>query len=518
MRYLYRKIILTDKYPHVTILGIYYNQRFLERYILKPNKGIDAVTRGRLLREYFPAISFFDIEKGVDHYIDNYIGQKQGKWTLDIAKMSKSKNKNYACLFPQKISHWDEDKARSKYGSADVIKFYLYEQNETFFSKISRIKDRPARFDKKPIPDIFLADINYDNGIDVWESWDFEHIVVHKMRHDPPSIYEAFTYYARRQYNLVGFALNDASYNENDPFNNDISYLIKKGENIANSAVEECYPDTKKLNNEKWIIFFLLKQNTLEGVPRDVKTDVPRELEKFIEQLKNWEIEIKNKNKYIKNENEIVFIPYSKSNKRTLNNLFTKIAPFLDDSEKQKLSEKKTDRAKIELLLDQFIMHPSIKEIYSKQEIDSIYELFLKKDDSFSMDEEIKNDKDDNKFGNRPNQIEDEKYHSTEDISITSYSLRLVLLEFENEFKHEFGKEKLGLFLKCLPKHFEEHPNHFDSDKNLIIMSKYSKEELFKIYCSVAGRPTEDELWKQFLVMMNRVMDNINRIKKELEE
>ena len=134
MKFLNGSTILTDRYPHVIKTRVYYYRRFLKRHILKTNERIDAVTLINLLKDYFPGLRFFDIEKSADNLdIEKYFYKEQGKWIFDIAAMSRSEN--YTHLFPKDISHWDEGLARSKYGSVDVIRFFIYEQNEIFLVK-----------------------------------------------------------------------------------------------------------------------------------------------------------------------------------------------------------------------------------------------------------------------------------------------------------------------------------------------------------------------------------------------
>ena len=516
MKFLYKSTILTYRYPHVIKMRVYYYPRFFKRLILKPDEEIDAETLRQLLKDYFPGLYFFDIEKNADNLdIRKYFDKKWDKWTLNIIAMSKHKSDdkkcaNYACLFPKKVSHWDEDQARSKYGSADIIRFFIYEQNETFFSKISCL-NRAIRFDKKSIPDKFLTEIDYYGGKDILEMWDFSGIVAHKMRHDPPSIYKAFTYYARRQYNLTGFALKDTSYNDNDPHSNNICDLINIGIKIANNAAKDYSPKTKnKQTMEEQTKFFELQQEILESVPNK-GTDVPRELEKFIEQLKSRIREI-NKSNYTEIENKAVIKltnkPYDKSDRKTINNLIAKIIPHLNEDEKEKMQSwtlyDKVDR------LYESLTQPKFKGLYSKREIDSIRALFQKKDEPMSLDEKVNNNEDE-----RPpilyDVTPDKKFLNPEDGVIR----RLPLNEFINEFKDELG-EKLNLFLELLQGYFEKYPLalHYDSDENSNAI-KYPINQLFENFCSLTGLQMHEGIRKQYLVMFKRAINNIKRSVKD---
>jgi hypothetical protein len=542
MEILNESTILTDKYPRVIKRRVYYYRHFIKRHILKPNERIDAITLIQLLNDYFPGLRFFDIEKKTDKKwdIEKYFYKEQGKWILDITAMSK--NENYARLFPKDISHWDEVLSRSKYGSADVIRFFIYEQNETFLDKISCL-NRTIRFDKNAVPEKFLKEIKYYEGTDVWDIWNFSKIVELK----PSSIYEAFAYYARSQYNLLAFTLNDASYNDNDPLNNDADYLINRGEKIIDNAVEEHYPEMKKLRIElekmiensgakqeqktqkqeiqdqkiieKYYRFLKLEREILQSAPKK-GTDVPRGLEKFIELLRNGIYEIKKK-KYDDSD-----LPYTKSDLRTINNLLAKIIPYLNEDEKGKMKWGTLD--KMDLL------HSYI-ERFSQREQTSVKVLFLKKN-TLSLDN---NEDEDEKPRNRYNATPDEQYLYPEDRFIRLNRQQLPFIEFKKEFKKEFEKEfekkfkdelreKLKLFKEklldklweILQEYFEKYPLplYYDSDE-FFKKNNNSIEKLSEIFCSYADIPESEGIKKQFEVMFRRAFKNaIDNIKRNLND
>jgi len=552
MKFLNGSTLLTDRYPHVIKTRVYYYRHFLKRHILKTNERIeDAEKLRQLINDYFPGLRFFDIERRTDKKwdIEKYFYKEQGKWILDITAMSK--NENYACLFPKDISHWDEGLAKSKYGSADVIRFFIYEQNETFFSKISSL-NRTIRFDKKAVPDKFLDEINYYDGTDVWDLWDFFKIVVH----NPPYIHKAFAYYARMQYNLLAFALNDTSYNDNDPHNNDIDYLTDRGKNIMNKKIgekieekehisemeklkiklEELKQGKKKLDElkleikvleknkleelklkikvqekkklemeleEKHYRFLELEQEILESVPKgDEGNGVPRELEKLIEQLEDRILEI-NKSNYTERDNRVperenrftiklTNKPYNESDIKKIN----KLLAIMNKDEKGKMRlwtlYDKVDR------LYESLRQPNIGELYTKEEKDSIRKLFHKKYEPVSLDN---NPNDDDSTSNLYNATPDEQYLNPENKFIWWLPF------FENEFKNELNEKDLKIFLECLPE-------YYDPDVNLQ-MNIYSKEELFKTFRILTGIPDDKTLRKLFLDMIKNAINNIKRSEKD---
>ena len=500
MKFLNGSIILTDRYPHVIKKRVYYYRRFIKRHILKPNERIeDAEKLRHLLNDYFPGICFVDNEKLVDKKwdIEKYFYKEQGKWILDITAMSK--NENYARLFPKDISYWDESLARSKYGSVDVIRFFIYEQNEFFFNKIpclSRIINFEVPEEFLEIPEKFLEEIDYYEGTYVKDLWDFSEVVAHK----PPDIHKAFTNYARRQYNLLAFALEYNLYNDNDPLNSNIDHLIKEVYEFINKKVKELlkelYPEIKKWNKEKQNRLFEKQQEILENKPEE-GTDVPREWEKFINQLKHEIIGIK-KIKYDDSD-----LPYTKNNRKTINNLLEKL------KEKEPLTRDELEITKSGTLYEKVDLLHNYKEKLSLKKETSIEQLFLK--NIWSLDKK-NNENEDKKPRNLYDTTRDEQYLNPEDMCIRPSRQQLPFVEFKKEFEKEFKNElgkKLNLFLKKLQDYFEKYPLplYYDSD-GFFKWNKHSIEKLFKIFCSLVDIPEDEEIREPFLVMFRRAFKN----------
>ena len=323
------------------------------------------------------------------------------------------------------------------------------------------------------------------------------------MAHKPPGIHETFTYYARRHYNLLGFALNDPSYNDNDPHSNDIDYLIDRGEKIRDNAIEEHYPKnwkideekdslkTKKLKKEKHILLFELKQEILENVP-EKGTDVPRDLEKFIEQFEKGIYGINQKKKYDTSD-----LPLTKSDIKTINNLFIKIIPNLEKDEKENM-QRRTLSEKVDLLRNS-LEQPNFKGLYSKREIDSIRALFQKKDEPVSLEEKLNNNEDDDKSQLEPEEI-------------------WWRPSFTNVLKSLLNKEEFEKFWALLCDGFLRHKSYrpkLDSKKKFT-MTKYAKNKQFENYCSVKSIPTDDKLQKHlFFTAIQQAVDNINNSIKD---
>jgi hypothetical protein len=86
---------------------------------------------------------------------------------------------------------------------------------------------------------------------------------------------------------------------------------------------------------------------------------------------------------------------------------------------------------------------------------------------------------------------------------------------FTGVFKQEFDEIQMKKFLECIPQHFSEYPPKYDEAGNFT-MVYYSKQQLYKTFCVITGIEEEQEIWEMFLEMIQEVIDNINRIRKEL--
>jgi len=477
------------------------NHHFInQRYRLAPRQNLSADILIQLLDDYFPGLVFFQKNSPGDISIAQYVVQKHGEWILDIRAMSKAKEKMFSSLFPDKISCWDEATARTRYGCADIIRFFVDMENDMFsagFSKSGAESREKAANRGKSIPSRFFNELDY-SGKAVWEDWDFSALVVHKMRHRPPSIYEAFDYYAHRLYTLLGFGCGLE--NTDDELIDD--GLIKAGTKRLNDTIQEQIPDTANFGIDRLTAFFEMIQETLESVPSGNSKYVPTELQVFINQLKTRIADLYKKSCFMEEEET-----YNAADRQTINNHIEKAEKYITDGESlsalQKVKLSGTYREKVNLL--HRIILARTPQGYSQRELNIIHALFLKQYRSVSLDKALDGGDDSDTYTGY-DLIGDEKYVSPDDHLVWSSF-------FRDEFAQELDKDTLEKFIECLPDHFSNHPFDVDSDGALRI-SKYSRKILFSTFCSAAGIFQENELWKPFLVLLQRVVDNINEIRK----
>jgi hypothetical protein len=452
-----------------------------------------------LLNDYFPGLVFIP-PNGTDISIAHYVIQENGKWTLDIYAMSKTKEKIFSSLFPENISGWDEAKARTRYGCADVIRFFIDTENDTFsagFFNTSADSDKAAKNSGESIPTRFFKELDY-NGKPVWEDWNFSSLVIHKMRRRPPVIYEAFGYYARRFYTLMKFGLRSGNSTDDE--------LIKSGTKLLNDIIREQIPETANFGIDRLTMFFEIIQETLEGVPSGGSIYTPAETDVLIKQLRMKTIELhKNHRLWKEHDAADADSAYNESDRKTINNHVGKAEKIVTDtatlSELQRVKLSRTYSKKINLV-HRIVSAPSSRENYSQRELNIIHGLFLKQLRPVSLDRLFGGSDEEDPFTSH-DLIIDDKYVSTEDHLLWSSF-------FRDEFEKEFDKDGLEKFIAILPDHFSKYPFDIDSDGKFDI-SKYSRKLLFSTFCSVAGIPPDDELWKPFLVLMRKVVDNINK-------
>jgi hypothetical protein len=457
---------------------------FCKRYSLALRKDLNAEILVLVLNDYFPGIAFIPKNSNGNISILRYIIQKHGKWTLDIYAMSKSGEKIFSNLFPEDISRWDETEARKKYGCADVIRFFIDIENEIFSQAVkNRGKNIPCRF---------IKELDY-SGKSVWENWDFSVLVIHKMRRRPPSIYEAFGYYAHRLYTLLNFGL--ASGNNTD------DELIKTGIKLLNDTIQEQIPISVSFSFDRLTEFFEMIQETLESVPAGGSIYTPTELDVFISQLKGRIANLYKTFNSVKEEET-----YNASDRKTINNHIEKVRKIFTNSEilseLKKIGFSGTYREKISLL--HRIIFANIPQEYSKRELNIIHSLFLKQQKSISLDRQFDDSEDGGLTGY--DLIGDDKFTTVEDHLVWSSF-------FRNEFAEELDRDSLEKFIECLPDHFSRYPFDVDSEGNLSI-SKYSRKILFSTFCLVADITPDNELWKPFLVLLQRTIENINKSRR----
>jgi hypothetical protein len=456
-------------------------------------KDVSADVLVLLLNDYFPGLVFIP-KNSRNISITKYVIQEEdGKWILDVKAMSKSKEKIFSNLFPEDISGWNEAEARTRYGCADIIRFFIDMKNDMFSAGFSN-----AALGKS-IPDRFFEELDY-YGKPVWEDWDFSALVIHRMRHHPPFIYEAFDFYAHRLYTLMGFGLGSGNTTDDE--------LIKSGTELMKDTIREQIPETESFRDERRTAFFEMTRKTLESVPTGGSKYTPTEMDVFIKQLKNKVPNLyKDNRSWKETDSADIWSAYGPADRKTINNHIEKAEKHItigeDMSALQRVKLSGTYREKINLL--HRIVCGQQLEGYLRSERDTIHGLYLKRHWPIFLDSLLGSNKDNVGF-TRYDPNKDDTYAKIQDhLEWSSF--------FRNEFEKELDKDSIEIFIKCLPHHFEEFPFDIDSDGNLSI-SKYSRKILFTIFCSVAGIAPDNELWKPFLVLMQRVVVNINKCRK----
>jgi len=470
---------------------------FYQGYRLALHKEPDAGTMVLLLNDYFPGLVFIPPNSS-DISIARYFMQQHGKWTLDINALSKSKEKIFSSLFPENTASWNEAQARKKYGCADLIRFFIDIENDKFSAEFSKSGDtahNTARNRGNSIPRRFFDELDY-NGKPVWKDWDFSALVIHRMRRRPPSIYEAFGYYARRCYTLMGFE-------RGTPDNTD-DELLKSGTKLLNDTIREQIPETADWGINRLTAFFEMIQETLESVPAGGSLYIPTAPDVFINQLKSRMADLY-KNDRSENEEDT----YSAAERKTINNHIEKAEKHAANgeilSELQKVKLTGTYREKINLL-HRIVFARQPEEQYSRRELDIIHGLFLKQHRPVSLDRALGGDEENNAFTGYDLVSDSKNISAEEHLAWTSF--------FRDEFERELDKDALEQFIECLPDHFSRFPFDTDYEGNLSI-SKYSRKILFATFCSAAGIPEDNELRGLFLVLIKRVVDSINKSKKK---
>jgi hypothetical protein len=481
MTVLFTRLTLCATLYRINIISLY----FYQRYSLAPKKDLSEGELAKVLNDYFPGLVFIP-PNGSDLSIKNYIIQENGKHILDIHSLSKSKEKIFSSLFPENISSWNEAEARTRYGCADVIRFFINRENDMFSAGFF---NAPAQKRGAGIHVRFLQELDYQ-GKPVWEDWNFSSLVTHKLRRRPPSIYEAFGYYARRFFSLMNFGLGSGNAADDE--------LIKLGTKLLNDVIREQIPGTENFGIDRLTAFFEMIQEILESVPAGDSIYTPAEMNVLIKQLKMKMTDLYRNHPDTESS-------YNAADRKTINNHVKKAEKLVADgetlSELRKVKLSGTYGEKINIVHRIAFSRPLYEE-YSQRERDIIHGLFLKQHISVSLDRLLGGDDEEDSFTGY-DLIGDDKYVSAEDHLVWSSF-------FRDEFEEELDKDGCEKFIELLPDHFSKYPFDIDSDGKLSI-SKYSRKMLFSSFCSVAGIAPDNELWKPFLVSMQRVVYNINR-------
>jgi len=460
-----------------------------------------------LLNDAFPNLYFTEKNNIQNLDILNYINEADGEYFLDLVKMSKSEH--FAHLFHEDFpAIWNEYAAKNQYGRADVIRFSLDFDNEKFLDEFSKLKNaNKVNIGKDVIPNWFLDELDFygDEKKPVWEEIDFSKIVKHKS----PDIYKAFLRYAHRMYNLLGFGLwkQTSSALENRNAND----LLLTGNKLLDGFIRKKILKINKLSVERQITIFEAEQEILESFQKVGKKYTPyllMDIKTFIKQLKSGIYGL-SKVKSFDNPDRVNQVEtFNQGDRKNIYKYFTKIGQFISDIEDFKEYHQThingTYRDKV-MFLFQWI--GVIRKNFKKRELEIIYGLLSKLHLPVPLDEPLNNSDCEKSFSLYDILTNDGDVSSDEHLSWTAL--------FLDVFKQEFDETQMKKFLECIPHHFQEYPLKYDDDEIFITMTKYSKKELYKTYCKIAGIEEEQEAWEVFLVMIQKVIDNINKIRKE---
>jgi hypothetical protein len=477
---------------------------FRQRCFLPTTHINDRSVLDYLLDDTFPQLCFSQKNNVESLDILNYVRQAGGQYILDLVKMSRSEN--FTRLFHEDFAKkWDEDTARKKYGRANVIRFFIDIENERFLAEFSKLKNANiVNIGVDSIPNMFLYELglNNDEKKPVWEEWDFSKIVKHKS----PDIYKAFERYGHKKYTLLGFGLWKL-YKENPRILKDrnTADLLLAGNKLLDSIVREEIPKIDSFSIERQIAIFEAEQEILESVPEGGSIYAPTETKTFIKQLKS-RIPSLIKSKYLDNPEQVNHVEtFNSGERKNIKKYFEKLEQYIVNIEDfNEYHETRTYREKV-MFLYQWI--GIIRKNFSERELEIIYGLIGRLGLPVSFDEPVKNKDNGESFI---------LYDITKDDRNVSADERLSgEALFTGVFKQEFDETQMKKFLECIPQHFSEYPPKYDEAGNFN-MVYYSKQQLYKTFCITAGIEEEQEIWEMFLEMIQEVIDNINRIRKEL--
>jgi hypothetical protein len=496
---------------HSAIMGLAgFRRQFLfgQRCIVPKITINDRSILDYLLDDAFPGLCFSEKNDVKSLDIQEHINEVGGEYLLDLVKMSRSES--FAHLFPEDFHVlWDEDAARKKYGRADVIRFFIDLENEKFLREFSKFKNADiVNIGKDAISNIFFEELrsNNDEKKPVWKEWDFSKIVKHKLP-KMHKIYKAFLRYAHKKYSLLGFGLwkkiKKALVNRN------AADLLLAGNRLLNKFVGKKIFKIDRLSIERQIEFLETEQEILESFRKVNNKYVPyllTDVKTFIRQIKN---RIQGLLKIFDNPDRVNHVEtFSPRDRKKKKKYFYKIGQYIsvvedfNDYHKNQISG--TYREKV-MFLYQWI--GVIRTYFTKKEVEILYGLFGKLNLPVSFDEPHKNN-DNGESLILYDILGDDKYVSSKE------RLSWAVL-FTDVFKQEFDAEQMKKFLECIPAHFYEHPPNYDNAGDFN-MNYYSKQQLYKTYCIRAGIEEEQKMWKNFLIMIKKVIDSINKIRNEL--
>lgn len=472
-----------------------------------------------LLGDFFPDQQFIPDNNADNLDILNYIVQENGKWTLDIEAMSRSKEKPIASLIHEEISLWDKEKARKKYGCADIIRFFIDVENERFFAEFTKLKNANlVNIDKDAVREKFLQELLGENQMlkPLWEDWDFSKLVMHK----PHTIYKAFCYYAHRYYTLLGFGLLKLAEEDMSALKKcDTEKLFLAGRLLCDSIVKEQLSDIKESSMDFLYKLFEDVHKTLESVPAGSSIYSPTDVDVFITQFRGYIPDLfKNhrnefgetdkKNAVIVDHNKDI---YNLKEKKTINNYMDGIWQYVNDKDKYyELRFFGSYRDKIIFLYER-IFSSSFRGYYSKPELEMIEGLYRKQlphespDAPSGIDEGKDSLSGHEKIVDPKNPLIDERF-----------SWKVF---FTDVFRNEFNESQMKEFLEYIPDHFNKFPFTYEEGSEVYLeMTTYSENEFYHKYCSFfkPNLPEDDYIKEHFRNLIRNVILNINICREEI--
>jgi len=489
-------------------LAVFRRQSLFRQRCIVPTTTINWNDLEYLLDDYFPNLIFYPPNHAENLDILNYVESVNGKYRLDLVKMSKSKI--FAHLFHEDFAvFWDEAAARKKYGRPDVIRFSIDFENEKFLNEFYKLKHADmVKIDVNFVSNMFLDAMglnNIDEKKPVWEGWDLSKVV----KHNSPGIYKAFGRNAHMLYTLLSFALWKL-YEENRKALKDCKAadLLLSGKKLLDGIVTENIPNLADLSVERQIAVLETEQEILESIPKGGSIYAPTEIKVFVRQLKSRIPSLLNLS-YHDNPDQVNHVEtFNSGERKNINRYMKNLGQYIgnveDFNEYHETQINGTYREKI-MFLYQWI--GTIRKNFSERELEIIYGLISKLGLPVSFDEPVNNNDNGESFLLYDITGDDKNVSSDEHLSWT--------VLFTDVFKQEFDETQMKKFLECIPQYFIEYPPGYDKTGNFK-MTYYSKQQLFKTFCIISGIEEEQEMWEMFLEMINEVIDNINRIRNEL--
>ena len=204
-----------------------------------------------VLEELFPGLSFFPPPAGGSPGIafEEYEICRLAR-TKEINEKEKlvremRKSKYFAAVFPKDaIDNWDELEGKIRDGDCNVMTFFINKINDLFIQGFNSAVLEEIRLNDSPVTDLFNREFFEKRPYHFTEFDEPKKLNI--CEHLPPTFYNAFEYYAHKQYTLIRmgreFPLDD---------------LHKKWK----SELEKKLSNKDKSNNYLGLIFYYDKDN-----------------------------------------------------------------------------------------------------------------------------------------------------------------------------------------------------------------------------------------------------------------